>query len=142
MPTRSYDPTENKLVFKGLTIASYAPDSFIKAARNTKSVTLEVGASGDVVRVFSKDKSGKLTVSVLAASSTNDKLSAIQQSDEANADGLGALQLNSNNGTLFVHGDEACIEGPPEINRGAKMPTYDWVFLIANMDVFAGGSLS
>jgi hypothetical protein len=139
---KTYDPTANVLIFKGIPISSYAPDSFITVSRNTKNVEMTVGAGGDVVRVFTADHSGKIVVDIVAASQTNDLLSAVQQSDEVNHDGVGSVMLQDLNGTTFAHGDEACLEGPSDIKRGKGMPTQQWTILVANIEQFAGGASS
>ncbi len=139
---KSYSPDQILLVFKGVLIQSFAPDSFVKVGRNTKTVTLEVGAGGDVVRVFSKDKTGYVEVDILAASATNDLLSAIQRSDETFHDGVGSVMLKDSNSLTLAHGDEACLEGPSDIERGKGMPTQKWKILVAKIDMKIGGAFT
>lgn len=135
-----YAPTDILLVFKSVQLKGYAPDSFVEVVRNTKTITQEVGCDGQVVRVFSADKSGKATFTLQAASQTNDQLSRIQQSDEVNYDGEGTFQLSDTNSTTLCHGDEACLEAPSEVKRGKGMPVQEWVLLIADLEMFSGGS--
>lgn len=137
---KAYSPDQMIFVFKGVPITAWAPDSFITVKRNERTITMEVGAGGDVVRVFTVNKSGTIEFELVSASSQNDILSNIQVSDEVNHDGVGAVLLQDANGTTFAHGDEACLDGPPDIGRGKGMPTSKWRILVANIEMFSGGA--
>jgi len=137
---KAYEPTQMVFVFKGVPITAWAPDSFITAKRNERTVTMEVGAGGDVVRVFTVNKSGMIEFELVSASDQNDILSNIQASDEVDHDGVGAVLLQDINGTTFVHGNEACLDGPPDIGRGKGMPTSKWRLLVAEIEMFSGGA--
>jgi hypothetical protein len=137
---KSYSPDQIVFVFKGIPITAWAPDSFITVKRNERTIKMEVGAGGDVVRTFTLDKSGMVEFELVAASVQNDILSSIQVSDEVNHDGIGAMLLQDINGTTFAHGNEACLDGPADIVRGKAMPTAKWRLLVANIEMIAGGA--
>ena len=137
---KSYSPDQMVFVFKGIPITAWAPDSFITVKRNERTITMDVGAGGDVVRVFTLNRSGTIEFSLVAASQDNDLLSNVQQSDEIDHDGVGATLLQDINGTTFAHGDEACLDGPADIERGKGMPIAKWKLLVADIEMFSGGA--
>lgn len=137
---KAYSPDQIIFAFKGVPITAWAPDSFVTVKRNERTVTMEVGAGGDVVRVFTLNHSGTIEFELVAASPQNDLLSNIQASDEVNHDGVGSVILQDINGSTNAHSNEACLDGPPDIVRGKGMPTTKWKLLVSDITMFLGGA--
>lgn len=139
MTTRTYDPALVNISFSGLPLGGFAPDTFLQVERNEDGFTLMVGAGGEAARSQSRNRSGRVTLTLLATSQTNDVLSAIANADELGGTGVGALFIKEFNGTTLVLAESAWIMKQPTIERGAEVTTVEWVFECEELTMFAGG---
>ena len=136
----SYSPDSTVFIIAGVICQGYASGSFIKVKRNKETYSQKVGGHGDVVDVRSMDKTGTITITLLAASNTNDALSALLSADELAPYGTMniPLMIKDNNGTTIVAGNGR-IKGWPEVEVSDDEPHREWVFLVQNLQFFVGG---
>lgn len=139
---KQYDPGKVAVSFNGIQIQGIAPDTFVRVARTTDAYAKEVGAGGDVTRVRSRDRSGEVTITLMAASPTNDLLSAVHASDELLNDGVGELQVQDNLGTTILVAANAWIKKLPEVEFGSEGGTREWMFECAELEMLVGGSVT
>lgn len=139
MTTRTYDPALVNISFNGLPLGGFAPDTFLQVERNEDGFTLMVGAGGEAARSQSRNRSGRVTLTLLSTSQTNDILSAIANADELTGSGVGVLFIKEFNGTTLVLAESAWIMKQPTIERGAEVTTVEWVFECEELTMFAGG---
>jgi Protein of unknown function (DUF3277) len=134
---RNYDPGRIVMVWNGIQVQMYGPDTFVKASRNEDSFTEQVGANGDVVHTRNRNRTGKVTFTVQDGSPTNDQLSA------AAIAGLnyGALMIKDLNGTTLVQCANARIQKYADVEYAAAAGTNDWVLMCAELEMFLGGEL-
>ena len=142
MRTATYDPLKNLLSFAGNLATGFGPDTFIKVERNEDSFSLIVGASGEGVRTQNRNRSGKVTVTLLAKSQTNDLWSAISAADELSGSGISSLFITEANGTTVVSAENAWLTRPAAIERAKEAGTVEWVFECENLEILAGGLLT
>lgn len=139
MRTTTYDPLKNLLSFAGVLATGFAPDTFIKVERNEDAFSLVVGASGEAVRTQNRNRSGKVTVTLLAKSQTNDLWSAIAAGDELAGTGVAPFFLKELNGTTRVSAENAWLTRPAAIERAKEAGNVEWIIECENLDMFAGG---
>lgn len=135
-----YDPKSTTLIVSGVIVSGYASGTFIKVKRNKEIFTQKVGAHGDVVDVRSADRTGQITITLLAQSNTNDAFSLLLQIDEKAPYGSKSLPLilKDMNGTTII-GGLGRIKGWPDLDFMEDEPTREWTFLVSDMQYFVGG---
>lgn len=139
---KTYDPAKVLFSFAGSLITGYADDTFIEAERAEDGFTLLVGASGEGARSKNNNKSGTVTVTLMASSQSNDILSALAAADELAGTGVGALYLKELDGTTLVSAPAAWIKKMPSVSRGKEVGTVQWVFDCESMEMSVGGLTS
>lgn len=141
MSQHTYDPAKMLFSFAGIPVTGYAPDTFIEVERDEEGFTKQVGASGEVVRSKNNNLGGKVTLTLMADSQTNDLLSAIAAADEVSGTGVGALLGEEFGGTTLFAAANAWVQKLPKVERGKEAGTVQWVFDCAQLKLFVGGLL-
>lgn len=148
MAFRTYNPRRVTLSFKGFNISAFMDSTFIEAERNEDSFTVHVGANGDVTRTASHNRTGKVTVTLVQASTDNDFLMLILAADELAAKagagtspGIGSLQIKDLSGTFRVNASQAWLTKPPKGERAKEAGSVQWIFECAEMEPFVGGNV-
>ena len=138
----NFDPAQYVLTFGGILVQGYAADTFINAARNEDSYSQKVGSQGDVTRIRSRNKSGIVTVTLMAESPTNDRFSARLVADEATLSGLpaGALMLKDLNGNTVAVAANAWLQKFADIEVAQESSNREWVIACAEILPFVGGA--
>lgn len=142
--TRNYDPARVTLVVNGKQITGFADGTFIKITRMTPSFSSKAGAGGEVVRTRSRDKRGKIEITLLPSSPSNDDLSAAIATDEQIAGGVGAVgpfMLKELNGTTVATAGETWVTQPADLEFAADPTNRPWVLECADVKMFVGGLL-
>lgn len=135
----TYDPTLVRVHFGPVILTGFAPGEMIRIARTSQSFTMTSGAYGDVVRTRKRDRSATATIRLLAASPSNDLLSAILDADEEAGTGIKSFALLDKNGTTVVNGPAAWVQKVPEIVRGDEADEVEWMIDIAILTALVGG---
>ena len=137
----NYDPGRVIVTFRGILIQGFADGTFVNAERTEDAFAKVVGASGDVTRVRSRDRSGEVTLTLQAASPTNDLLSAVAQIDESTGLGYGPLLIKDLNGNTLLLAEQAWIRKAPAVEFGTDASNREWVFDCAALDMTVGGAV-
>ena len=138
---RRYDPSANKVVLGGLEITGYAEGTFIEIERDEDGFMTTVGSLGDVVRTRNLSRVVKCTLTLMAQAPANDLLNGIAQDDEDTGDNVKDFQMKDLNANVRVDGPEAWVMKLPKIERAKEAGTIQWVIVIANCEVIAGGNV-
>lgn len=138
---RNYDPSRVSFSFSGLTITGYQSGTFIDVERKADGFEMHVGSLGDVTRTRNLDRTGSVTLTLMAQSPENDLLQAIADEDEQFGTGFGALQILDHNGNMECHATRAWIRKRPKIERAKEAGSTVWVFDCAELEVDAGGNV-
>jgi hypothetical protein len=142
MTFRNYDPSEVALSWMGINITGYSDGTFIEAERDEDAFTKYVGALGDVTRARNLNRSGKVTVTLMASAPVNDLIAAIASVDDAfGSGGVGPLSITDFNGTTVCGATYAWVMKQPKIERAKEAGTVQWVFDCAQLFIKAGGNL-
>jgi len=137
---QTYNPAKVVITHLGQIITGYATGSFIKASRNKDTYTYTPGADGSGCRTLNPDKSGRVTLTLMQSSVSNDVLSAAQTLDELTGQGVGPLIMKDLNGTLLVSAADAWIVKPADVDMGAEVGNREWIIEAKEMTI-AGGSI-
>lgn len=136
-----YDPGRVTLSFRGIIITGFADETFIKAERDEDTFSKSVGAVGDVTRIRNRNKSGSVTVTLMAGAVTNDLLSAVALEDEVSGTGVGPLMVKDLNGTTMVTSAVAWIRRQANVERGTEDSNVEWVLDCEKLEMKVGGFL-
>lgn len=137
----NYDPKAVVVTYQGVNVTGYQDGTFIEVERAADSFTKHVGSGGQVARSKSADRSGKITLTLMAVSPTNDLLSALLILDETSGLNYGSFQLKDLHGNLKCQAHETWIMKAPKVERAEKTGSVVWIFECSDIDIFAGGNV-
>lgn len=140
MAVKNYDPKQVSLIVGSAPAHGYADGDFITVARNEDSFSLLVGSDGESTRSKSSNRSGKVTLRLMASSSFNDTLSELSAADEISGSAVFPLMVKDNFGTSIYTAATAWIAKPAEAAFGKEGGTREWVIETDELLAFAGGN--
>lgn len=138
---KNYDPDRISVTLNGKNITGFAAGTFVRVERETDSFTKKVGAKGDTTRVRSRNKSGMVTITLLAASPSNTLLNALLRQDEKFGTGYGELQVINLNGDVVCSAPNAWVKKFPNVEYGDDDSDREWVLECDNLDMNLPGSV-
>lgn len=138
---KTYDPKNIIVTFDGILLTGFADGTFLTAERNTDAYTLVIGAGGEGARARSRDKSGIVTLTLIATALGNDLLSAVAAADELGAAGVGPLLVKDLFGTTLIAAQNGWIKKVPKVEFGKEVGSREWVIECEQLEIFAGGAL-
>jgi aminoglycoside phosphotransferase (APT) family kinase protein len=141
MPLRHYSPAEITINFAGLDLNKGAgTDEFVSIEEDEDFFSITKGVDGEVTRNEMPNNTLMCTVTLMASSDTNDKLSAIHELDRKQRGGAGVAPFLYRNrlGTDLVVAAEAFITKRPTRTRAKAVGTVQWVFQVCFPENFNG----
>lgn len=138
---KTYSPALVTISFRGINLTGIMDGTFIEAERDEDAFTKHVGAGGSVTRTRNMNKGGKITVTLIQASPTNDLLASVLLLDELVGGQYGAIQIKDLSGNMRCHATQAWISKPPKVERAKESGSCVWVFDCAELEIFAGGNV-
>jgi len=136
----TYDPQKVSLSVAGNTITGYAAGTFIKATRNEDGWMLTIGADGGGARTRNANKSGRVEITLLASSPSNDVLQAQAIVDELEATGVGPLLVKDGSGTAVASAGNSWIVKHPDLERGKELGEITWIIETEALAIQNGGT--
>lgn len=136
---KSYTPKLVAFSYAGQLLTGYADGDFASATFSEDAATLIVGADGESCFIDSANKSGEVTLTLLRSSNSNDLLMALYQSQRI-ALVPKPLYVKDISGRSVISGQKAIIKKAPDLTFGKEMSNTEWVFLVADLEVFIGGN--
>jgi hypothetical protein len=139
MATYTYQPDKVVVSFGGIPITGYAPDTFVSAARNNDTWSINVGSGSDATRTKSGDKSGRVEVTLLAESASNAELEAQRALDELTGTGLRPLFVKDLSGGDTITAGTAWVVKPPDQEKGNTGSNRVWIFETGDLEIVNAG---
>lgn len=140
MSITNYHTDQVKVSWNNTNIVGFAGDTFVEVERNEDSFTTYVGSLGDVCRTKNLNRTGKVTITLMASAPTNDVLALLAQEDEDSGVSYGPILIKDLNSNMLVEGAEAWVMKRPKIERAKESGTVQWVFEVAQLFQFEGGN--
>lgn len=137
----NYDPARVVFTFSGILVQGFMEGTFISVERAEDAFTPSVGAAGDVTRVRNRNRTGSITVTLQAASPSNDQLSTIARIDELFGQGVKPSMVKDLNGTTLIQASNSWIRKIPQWQAAKDASGVEWVFDCAELNMHVGGSL-
>jgi hypothetical protein len=126
MPT--YDPSRVSITVGSSIVIGRGESTFVAASRNEDGVTLKMGSDGRGTRNMNTNKSGTISVTLLADSPTNDDLDEIAVKDEDQATGMVTITVNDQNGNAQANLPFGWVKKIPDLERAKEMGEVTWQF--------------
>lgn len=140
MALKTYDPGQLAVICGGKIISGFADGSMVKISRNAQAYELKVGADGEGTRTRLKNKSGKVEITLMQSSSSNDVLSAYALADEASNSGSVPLIIKDGSGNTLVAAVTAWVQKLPDSEFAKEVKERVWIFETDELNIFIGGN--
>lgn len=124
---KSYDPKSVSITIGSHIVSEYEDGTFINCERNNDTWTIKKGASGETARAKSNDRSGRITITLMATSPSNDFLSALAVTDEQTNNGVVPVLIREVGGTTVVEATEAWVVRPSPVERSKTVGATTWI---------------
>jgi hypothetical protein len=93
-----------------------------------------------VARAASADERGKVTVTLLQTSASNDVLSGRLALDRLSKVAMGPIFVKDLRGTTIAQGAEAWIEKSADVSLSKEVQGRAWTIRVAHLQLFVGGN--
>ncbi|MCB0912467.1 MAG: DUF3277 family protein [Propionibacteriaceae bacterium] len=139
---KTYDPNLIHVTFAGHFIEGFGDGTFVTFAKTTPGFSKKTGVKGEVTRTRMHDRSGEVTITLMATSKSNDRLSELYNSDRnsANGEGVGSLTIQDIGGAALFTAAKAWIQNSPDPSFEAEVGTREWVIAYEKLDETHGGN--
>lgn len=138
----NYDSAKVSVIFNGLPLSGVADGTFVTVEQNEDTFAVTVGSGGDAVRTANNNSSGRVTLTLLQSSESNDALSAVHNADKLSGDGVGALMVKDNSGRTIVTAAKAWIVKPANSEFAREASNREWIFESDNIVHIVGGNIA
>lgn len=130
-----YDPNQVAVTCGGKIISGWGDGTYIEAERDEDSYMKKIGVDGEVTRAKNNNLGGKVTLTLMQSSSSNDVLSAFQQADQLSGTGVFTFILNDGNGKTTVRSVDAWIKKPAKLVYAKEVQAWQWIIEIGTFEV-------
>lgn len=142
----TYDPQKVTVLFTGtlfsIQAVGFAAGTFIKASRNSELFSLQMGNDGQGARSKNPDKSGRVELTLMSSSQSNDEYMAVAALDELSSQGVGVLFIKDNStASAMVHAANAWITKIPDLERGKEVGEITWVIESDAIEIIQSGQI-
>ncbi len=139
----NYDPLKVIVTLGPILFVGFVEGSMITVSRDNETFTKRTGAGGDVTRVRSHDRSGRVTVRLMQSSLTNDDLSARHRQDELLGTQYAPLMVKDLNGTTLMTAPNAWVVKPADIElAGNEASDREWMIDCDELIGVVGGAIA
>lgn len=131
---KQYDPKQVSLSIGTHTVQGYADGTFANWESNREDEALTVGADGEGATARSNDESGRLTITILQTSISNDILTGFR-----NGRTRFPVLMKDSNGTTVLAAAIAYIVTRPGVEFSNEITNREWIIESASWDYQMGG---
>lgn len=136
----TYDPKNLSMIVGGKIIHGFGDGTVIKLSRNEQAFNLKVGVDGEGTRAKSNNRSGKVELTLMQSSASNDDLSAFAQADELSNGGAVPVLFKDNSGRTLATALTAWVQKVPDTEFAKEVMTRTWVLETDSLVIFIGGN--
>lgn len=141
MAVKTYDPKKVVVSFGGAPLTGFAPGTFVEITYDEDAWTKMVGADGEGARARNANRGGKVKVTLMQTSVSNDVLSGYFVADRDLGTGALPLFVKDLLGRSLAVAVTAWIMKAADVKFGKELDTREWTFDTDNLEVFVGGNL-
>lgn len=134
-----YNPKRVTGSLMNIPFQGYMDGTFVEIEYDEAAVVTTSGGDGEMSAVLNPNKHAKCTVTFVQGSPTNDAFSKKVPDADRNYLPTGAFQLKDLNGTTIAKCKDAFIEKMSKIEFGKTITGRQWVIIMPNAEITAGG---
>ncbi len=132
----TYSAAATSVVYAGHIVEGFDEgDDAIEVSRAKDSIQATIGIKGDAVISQSTDKSGTITLRLLAGAVSNDFLSSKSNASDAGSLFAGDITIMEVGTKAGVIAEKCIIQKSPDFTRGAKAAGLEWVIFSPNIKI-------
>ena len=120
-------------------MTGFGDNTYIKLERNEQAFNLKVGVTGEATRAKNNNRSGKVTITLMQSSSSNDDLSSFAAADELTNTGAVPVLIKDGSGTTVASAVTAWVQKYPSTEFQKEATTREWVMETDELLMFVGG---
>lgn len=136
----TYDPKIFSIIVGGKIISGFADGTFIKLERNQQAFQLKMGTDGEGTRAKSNDNSGKITITLMQSSPSNDDLSSFAIADQLANEGVVPVFIKDGSGRTAASAATAWVQKLPDSEFSNEAQSRAWILETDGLDYFVGGN--
>lgn len=140
MPT--YNPAKVTISVGSKIVILRGESVFVKASRNKDAVGLKMSSDGIGTRVIDPDHSGRIEVTLVGSSPSNDDFQEIAQQDEDTNDGVVPVTVEDTTGTALASCQQGWVVKIPDLEKAKEMGEVTWIIETDNLELVQGGTTS
>lgn len=141
MAISTFDPKQLIITWGEFRISGFAPGTFVNVERNEDSFTLTVGSDGEGARARSNDNSGRVTLTLLQTSLSNQQLSQALFQDELTCGGVRPLLIRNIKGTDLYQAETSWLMKPSSAGYSSEIEPREWVLESDNLRMNVGSGI-
>lgn len=135
MAVSTWDFSKLVVTWANVTITGFAENVTIDPDGADDTVKKTVGSDGrETVFVYMNDRSGSVTLSLMASAQSNTVLSALHA-----AKTIAPIQVKDLNGSTVLQAPAAVIRKRPQTVYGKELTPREWIIDYADGDLVIGG---
>lgn len=140
MAVKTYDPKLVSVIVGGKIMSGYADGTFVLVERNEAAFALKVGVDGEGTRAKSNNRSGKITITLMNSSKSNDDLSTFAAADELSNSGAVPVMVKDNSGRSLYACETAWIQKYANGEYAKEANGRTWVLETDALNMFVAGN--
>lgn len=137
---KTYDPKQVAVIIGGKIMRGFADGTFVKVERNEQGFNLKVGVDGEGTRAKSNNRSGKITITLMQSSDSNDDLSAFAAADELSNTGAVPVLIKDASGSSLFSAVTAWVQKYADAEYAKEAGPRTWVLESDEILMFEGGN--
>jgi hypothetical protein len=137
----TYIPAAVDILLAGLIpVSGYVDGSFVTITKDVKPFTSKRTADGTVSRLYNKDQTYTVSISLYSGSGSNDALTKLWQLDEISQRGKFPLLIKDSSGSDLFFSGTTWIEGIPPLVKSNTFDSRTWVLRSSSAVINIGGN--
>lgn len=136
---KTYDPKLFSCIVGGKIMTGFSDGTYIKLERNEQAFNLKVGVTGEATRAKNNNRSGKVTITLMQSSDSNDALSTFAAADELTNAGAVPVLIKDGSGSTVASAVTAWVQKYPNTEFQKEATTREWVLETDELLMFVGG---
>lgn len=137
---KTYDPKQVAVIVGGKIMQGFADGTFVKLERNEQAFNLKVGVDGEGTRAKSNNRSGKITITLMQSSDSNDELSGFAAADELSNTGAVPVLVKDASGRTLASAVTAWVQKYADAEFAKEAMTRPWTLETDELVIFEGGN--
>ena len=139
MTVATYDPKQVAITIGTHVVSGFGEDTFVAVEANEDLWSLTVGAGGDAARSKSNNLSGKITITLLQTSDSNQVLQGFLTADQVANTGKFPISVKDTSGLSLYASPEAWVMKSPDAPFGKTISEREWVIEVGQLAAFTSG---